>query len=123
MKLGTGGVSMIALKLARAMGCKVMISSSSDEKLRRVQERYSDPPTLAVNYASNKNWHKQVVELNGGIGVDLVLENGGATSLVRSLQATKRGGIVSQVGYLGKQDPKDLEELVPILIDRKTNLR
>lgn len=120
---GTGGVSMIALKLARAMGCKVLLSSSSDEKLQRVAERYTSPPLLTVNYAKNKYWHEEVIKLSGGDGVDLVLENGGTSSLVKSMKCTKRGGIVSQVGYLGKQDTKDLEELVPILIDRKINLR
>ena len=114
---------MVALKLARAAGCKVILSSSSDEKLRRVRERYNDPPLSTVNYAKNQNWHEEVLTLGGGVGVDFVLENGGTNSLVKSLKCTKRGGIVSQVGYLGTQDEKDLEELIPILIDRKTLLR
>ena len=61
--------------------------------------------------------------MNGGVGVDLVLENGGSSSLLQSLQCTKRGGIVSQVGYLGKQDGRHLDGLVPLLIDRRVNLR
>ena len=114
---------MVALKLARGMGCKVILSSSSDEKLKTLRDRYSDPPLLTVNYSKNRDWHEEVLKLNSGIGVDLVLENGGTSSVVKSLKCVGRGGVVSQVGYLGKQDPRDLEGLVSILIDRKVNLR
>ena len=114
---------MMALKLARAMGCGVILTSSSDEKLQRMRERYSDPPLLTANYAKNENWHEEVLKLNGGVGVDVVLDNGGTSSLVRSMKCTRRGGVISQVGYLGKQDPKDLEEMLSVLIDRRVNLR
>ena len=126
---GTGGVSMLALKLAVARGCKVILTSSSDEKLARVKEavnqQYPSSATLeTVNYAKNKNWHEEVLHLTKGLGgVDLVLENGGTTSLVQSMKCTKRSGIISQVGYLGKQNPGDLTEMLSILIDRKINLR
>ena len=122
-EIGTGGVSMMVVKLARAMGCKVILSSSDDGKLQRLQERYAVPPLLTVNYKTNEKWNEEVVRLTGGEGVDVVIENGGTSSLVRSLKATKRGGVVSQVGYLDKQDPQELAGLVPLLIDRKVNLR
>lgn len=114
---------MMALKLARAAGCRVILTSSSDQKLHQIREQFSHHPLDTINYASQKNWHEEVIKLNGGIGVDITIENGGTGSLIRSLQATKRGGTVSQVGYLGKQNPNDLEELLPILIDRRINLR
>lgn len=113
----------MAVKLARAAGCRVLLSSSSDEKLARLKARYAQPTLLTVNYATNSNWHEEVVRLNNGKGVDLVLENGGTGSLVKSIKATRRGGTVSQVGYLGKQDPADLKELLSVLIDRRVNLR
>lgn len=114
---------MMALKLARAAGSKVILSSSSDEKLKKMRGKFSDPPLLTVNYATNEAWHDEVTTLNGGVGVDLVIENGGTGSLIRSIKCARRGGIVSQVGYLGKQDTSDLKELLPLLIDRKTILR
>ncbi len=114
---------MIALKLAQAIGCKVILSSSLDEGLRRVGERYNNPPLLTVNCAKIENWHEEVLSLDGGNGVDMVLENGGTSSLVKSVKCTKRGGVVSQVGYLGRQDEKDLEDLIPTLTDRITTLR
>jgi NADPH:quinone reductase-like Zn-dependent oxidoreductase len=123
MKTGTGGVSMFALKLARAAGLKVVLSSSSDAKLENMRERFSSPPLLTVNYATNPNWHEEVLKLTGGDGVDLVIENGGTSSLVESLKSTRRGGTISQVGYLGKPDLNALADLLPLLIDRRVNLR
>lgn len=117
---GTGGVAIFALKLGRLAGARVILSSSSDEKLTKMRDRY--PGTLTVNY-SHSDWHQQVLSLTDGFGVDIVLENGGASSLVQSVKCTRRGGIVSQVGYLGKQDPNHLKELIPTLIDRRVVLR
>jgi NADPH:quinone reductase-like Zn-dependent oxidoreductase len=120
---GTGGVSMIALKLARASGIKAIISSSSDAKLEELQKRFTSPPLLTVNYAKDPAWEETVLELTGGDGVDLILENGGASSLVQSMKCTRRGGIISQVGYLGKQVVSSLTEFIPLLIDRRIVLR
>ncbi|GAD95442.1 alcohol dehydrogenase [Paecilomyces variotii No. 5] len=120
---GTGGVSVFALKLARAAGLRVILTSSSDEKLGKMKAKYSNPPLLTVNYAKVPNWHEEVLKLTDGVGVDIVVENGGTPSLVQSMKCTRRGGIVSQVGYLGKQDSKDLAELVPVIIDRRIVLR
>ncbi|KAI1394406.1 uncharacterized protein F4822DRAFT_47108 [Hypoxylon trugodes] len=120
---GTGGVSSFALKLARAAGLRVILTSSSDEKLQGMKEKFSDPPLLTVNYAADQAWHEQVLKLTGGVGVDIVVENGGTSSLIKSMKCTRRGGIISQVGYLGKQSPNDLAELVPLIIDRRVVLR
>ena len=120
---GTGGVSTFALKLARAAGLRVILTSSSDDKLKKMQEQFAEPPMLTVNYSKNPEWHEEVLRLTDGVGVDLVVENGGTGSLVKSVKCTRRGGIVSQVGYLGKQNPNDLQELIPILIDRRVVLR
>ncbi|KAE8154875.1 chaperonin 10-like protein [Aspergillus avenaceus] len=120
---GTGGVAMFALKLARAAGLKVILSSSSETKLRKMKEQFPSPPLLTVNYATNPEWHEEVLKLTDGAGVDLVVEVGGTGSLVKSMKCTRRGGIVSQVGYLSGQDPQKLKELLPVLIDRRVVLR
>nr|OQO30120.1 hypothetical protein B0A51_02860 [Rachicladosporium sp. CCFEE 5018] len=98
---GTGGVSMVASKLAIAAGWKVQ----------------------GVNYRSDPAWEEHVLELTGGRGVDLVVENGGMESLVQSLKAVKKGGTISQVGYLGKQDTAALAGFVSLLIDKTATLR
>jgi NADPH:quinone reductase-like Zn-dependent oxidoreductase len=120
---GTGGVSLMALKLALTAGCRVIITSSSDEKLDAVKKMYSDKEILTVNYRTVPEWNKEALRLSNGTGVDIVLENGGTSSLMRSLRAAKRRGIISQVGYLGKQDPKDLDGLLPLLIEKTITYR
>ena len=121
MVRGTGGVSMFALKLARAAGLRVIVSSSSDNKLKDLTEKFPNPPLYTVNYSKNAEWHEDVLKYTDGVGVDLVIEVGGISSLIRSLKCTKRGGIVSVVGYLSKSG--DITELLPTLIDRRVNLR
>lgn len=119
---GTGGVSMFALKLSRAAGYKVILSSSSDEKLQSIKEKFGSPPIQTVNYRDS-SWHEEVLKLTNGVGVDCVVEVGGNGSVVKSLKCTKRGGTVSAVGYLSGKDPKELAELLSVLIDRRVNLR
>lgn len=85
--------------------------------------KFSNPPILTVNYSDTPDWHEEVLKLTNGIGVDIVVENGGSGSLVKSLKCTRRGGVVSQVGYLSRQNPEDLRELIPTIIDRRINLR
>lgn len=120
---GTGGVSMMALKIARAAGCSILLTSSSDEKLRAVQALPGFEHIQTINYVKVPDWHEEVIKMNGGVGVDIVLENGGTSSVVRSMKAAKRGGTVSQIGYLSKQDPYEMRELLSVLIDRKISLR
>ena len=70
------------------------------------------------------DWHREVLRLTDGVGADLVLENGGPQTLVKSLKCTRRGGIVSQVGYLSNREGwYALPELLSTLIDRRIQLR
>ncbi|TVY29515.1 Zinc-type alcohol dehydrogenase-like protein [Lachnellula hyalina] len=120
---GTGGVAMFALKIAKAAGLKVILSSSSDEKLKSVCEQFPEPPVLTVNYAQNTNWHEDVLKHTNGVGVDIVVEIGGPGTLLKSMKCTRRGGIVSQVGYLDRKKFDDALEILPMLIDRRIILR
>jgi NADPH:quinone reductase-like Zn-dependent oxidoreductase len=56
----------------------------SDKKLQQLKENFSNTPIPAVNYAKNPDWHKEVLDLTGGVGVDIVVENGGPSSLSRA---------------------------------------
>lgn len=69
--LGTGGVSIFAAQIALAAGCKVIATSSSDEKLARAKALGVQG---GVNYRTHKDWHEEVLKLNGGRGVDHVIE-------------------------------------------------
>lgn len=114
---------MFALKLARVAGLKVILSSSSDQKLQTICKQYPDPPILTVNYAKNPDWHEDVLKHTNGAGVDLVLENGGPGTLLKSMKCTRRGGTISQVGYLDRKKFDDVQEILPMLIDRRIILR
>lgn len=88
-----------------------------------VKEQFGKPDIETINYKTNPEWHEEVLKLTNGIGVDLVVENGGSSSLVKSMLCTRRGGIVSQVGYLGGPKPEHLKEFVATIIDRRLNIR
>ena len=95
--LGTGGVSLFALQFAKMLGARVIATSSSDEKLDRVQQMgVSD----GINYKTTPNWDEQVWKLTDGIGVDHVVEVGGAGTLNKSLRAVRVGGQISLIGVL-----------------------
>jgi NADPH:quinone reductase-like Zn-dependent oxidoreductase len=94
---GTGGVSIFALQFAKLLGLRVIITSSSDEKLARARGLGADE---GINYRQTPDWAVRVKELTGGIGVDHVVEVGGAGTLKQSLQAVRIGGTVSVMGVL-----------------------
>jgi len=94
---GTGGVSIFALQLARAMGARVIITSSSDEKLARALELGAEH---IINYRTEPKWGKAARKLTGGQGVDQVVEVGGADTLSQSLAAVAIGGHISLIGVL-----------------------
>lgn len=93
--LGTGGVSILALQIAKAMGARVAITSSSDEKLARARELGAD---VTVNYTDDPEWGSALQKETGG--VDIVLESAGAQTLPQSLRAVKPGGTIALIGVL-----------------------
>ena len=112
---GTGGVSIFALQLARLMGARVIVTSSSDEKLARAKALGA---AHGVNYKATPEWDKAVVELTGG-GVDHVVEVGGPGTLARSLRAIRVGGKITLIGVLA-----GAAEINPMLIfSRRANVQ
>ena len=94
---GTGGVSIFALQLAKINGARVIVTSSRDDKLARaVQLGASD----GINYKTTPKWDQRVRELTGGVGVDYIVEVGGAGTLEQSMRAIKGGGQISLIGVL-----------------------
>jgi NADPH:quinone reductase-like Zn-dependent oxidoreductase len=106
LALGTGGVSIFALQIGKLSGARVIITSSSDKKLERAKALGADG---LVNYKTNPDWQKAVLEMTGGVGVDHVLEVGGAGTFPRSAQATTMQGKISLIGGLsGSTEPVSL---------------
>lgn len=95
--LGTGGVSTFALLFAKLYGARVIITSSSDEKLALAKNLGADE---TINYKLTSDWEKKVYELTNRTGVDHVVEVGGTGTLPQSLQAVRIGGRVSLIGVL-----------------------
>lgn len=107
---GTGGLSILTLQLAKAAGLRVIITSSSDEKLERARALGAD---ATINYRAKPEWQDEALRLTDGRGVDLALDIGGPGTLRRSLAATGMGGTVSVIGRIGGAgehavDPIDL---------------
>lgn len=94
---GTGGVSIFALQFAKVAGARVIITSSSDEKLERAKELGAD---FGINYNTTPDWDKRAKELTGGTGVDHIVEVGGAETFGKSLRAIKIGGHIGLIGNL-----------------------
>jgi len=97
LTLGTGGVSVFAIQFAKVLGARVIATSSSDEKLERVRELGADE---TINYRSNQDWDKTVIELTGGVGVDHIIEVSGTGTLPRSVKAVRTGGHIALIGAL-----------------------
>lgn len=93
--LGTGGVSLWALQIAKAAGMFAVVTSSQDEKLARARDLGAD---ATINYRTTPEWQDEVQRATGGTGVDVTIEVGGETTLHRSLAATAAGGTVVVIG-------------------------
>jgi NADPH:quinone reductase-like Zn-dependent oxidoreductase len=96
--LGTGGVSIFALQLAKARGARVLVTSSSDRKLERARYLGADG---THNYRADPEWDSYVLGETAGIGADLVVDPVGGSNLSRSLTAVRHGGMVALIGFLG----------------------
>lgn len=95
--LGTGGVSVFAQQFCTMMGARTIVTSSSDEKLARMQALGANE---TINYRSTPDWDAAVLELTGGTGVDRVVEVGGPGTFDRSVNAVRVGGIIGLIGIL-----------------------
>lgn len=94
---GTGGVSIFALQLAKAAGARVILTSSSDEKLAQAGQLGAD---ALINYKSHPRWSEEVLRLTDGVGVDHVVEVGGPATLGESLASLAAGGSLALIGVL-----------------------
>lgn len=84
LALGTGGVAIWALKIAKAAGARVAITSSSDEKLDLARKLGAD---ITINYSANPDWEAELMKQTGGAGADIIVETGGQGTLAKSIGA------------------------------------
>jgi NADPH:quinone reductase-like Zn-dependent oxidoreductase len=103
---GTGGVSLFALQIAKAAGARVIATTSSDEKAKRLKAIGADE---VINYTQNPEWHQQVLSLTNGEGVDITLDIAGTKTIEQSLLSVKENGFVGTAGFIsGTALPLDI---------------
>jgi NADPH:quinone reductase-like Zn-dependent oxidoreductase len=98
LALGTGGVAVLALQIAKAAGATVAITSSSDAKLESMRGLGAD---ITVNYRSRPDWQVAVRDATGGRGVDIVVETAGFATLPQSLACCAPNARIGVLGALG----------------------
>lgn len=109
---GTGGVSIFGLQFAKLAGARIIATSSSDEKLARALELGAHE---LINYKTNPDWDKAAKQLTGGVGVDHIIEVGGAATLMRSFRAIRVGGHIAVIGVVSGAASAEIS-VVPILM-------
>ncbi|KAI1082140.1 zinc-binding dehydrogenase [Whalleya microplaca] len=110
---GTGGVSTFAIQFAKAVGARVIATTSSSEKAKLLEKLGVDH---IINYRETPEWGSVAKELTGGVGVNYVIEVSGI-SMKQSVDSVKLDGIITVIGSVGGQ-AKDM----PGLLDCWTNL-
>lgn len=94
---GTGGVSIFAVQLAKALGARVIATTSSPERTDRLRALGVDE---VIDYRADPEWGATARALTDR-GVDRIVETGGASSFAQSIKAIAPGGQISLVGVLG----------------------
>ncbi|QDI90812.1 NAD(P)-dependent alcohol dehydrogenase [Salicibibacter halophilus] len=103
LTLGSGGVSVFAIQLAKLMGINVIATTSSDQKAEKLKELGADE---VINYKTTPNWGEEAKKHTGGKGVQRVVEVGGPATIHQSIQAVSRGAEVALIGVLTKTGDK-----------------
>ena len=118
---GTGGVSITGLMLARAAGATTIITSSSDDKLKTVKEKFG--AHHGINYKNTPDWAEEVRKITNGKGADHILENGGSGTIAQSIAACARGGIISIIGFLQPAKQADMPDVATLALGGTVVLR
>ncbi len=96
-----GGVSGLALQLATHAGARVIVTSSSDEKLARARELGAEE---TINYRQEEYW-RRVREITKGHGVDMVIDSVGGRTWAHSLACLRKGGRLVTCGATAGPQP------------------
>ncbi|MFX1536286.1 MAG: zinc-binding dehydrogenase [Promethearchaeota archaeon] len=84
-----GGVALAAMQIAKMIGARVFVTSSSDEKLEKAKILGAD---FGINYREKPDWHKEVFTLTKRRGVDVVVDSVGQATWEKSLRSLRKGG-------------------------------
>lgn len=106
---GTGGVSLFAVQFAKAVGARVIATTSSSEKGKIFEKLGADH---VINYRETPEWGALAKSLTGDVGVDHVVEVAGPTSITQSVASLKLDGTLSVIGSVGGGDGKEVPNLI-----------
>lgn len=112
LALGTGGVSIFALQIAKMHGARVAITSSSDEKLAVARELGAE---ITINYRKHPDWAAELLRVNGGQGADAIVETGGLATLSASIAAAAPNARIALIGALANAENAGLPNFSTIL--------
>jgi NADPH:quinone reductase-like Zn-dependent oxidoreductase len=115
---GTGGVSLFALQFAKLCGARVIATSSSDEKIEKLNKLGANE---TINYVSSPEWGKSARKLTGDRGVDLVVEVGGIGTLNESIRSTRIGGSIALIGVVA--GPAHGEVRLPLIVMQQQRIQ
>lgn len=102
-----GGVAVACLQLAKLVGARVFVTSSSDAKIERA---------IALGASGGVNYQKDrvsnaILQMSNG-GVDMVIDSVGEASWGESLRSLRRGGrLVTCGATTGSNPPADLQRV------------
>jgi len=99
----SGGVGTGCVQIAKMRGCIVYAAASTQDKLARLKDLGAD---FLVNYAENPEFHRYVRSINGGEGVDVVVNFTGGDTWVKSLKSVRLGGRLLTCGATAGYDPQ-----------------
>lgn len=115
LTIGTGGVSLFALQLAKLTGARVIATTTSPQKMDVLRELGAD---VVIDTSADPQWHQQVLAATDGLGVDVCVEVAGGDILTAAMQATRPGGRISAVGALSRR----ADGISPLFRSRGLNL-
>jgi NADPH:quinone reductase-like Zn-dependent oxidoreductase len=102
--------------LAKAAGATTIITSSSDEKLKLVKEKYG--PDYVINYKTTPDWAAEAKRVTGGRAVDHVFENGGSGTVKQSIDCIVMGGIISVIGFLSDANQEEMPDVAGLALSK-----
>ncbi len=101
----SGGVASMAVQVAKLCGARVIATSSTEEKLKRIRDLGADE---VINYRETA-FDEAVMEITGGRGVDVILQTQGGETWQQSLNCAAKGGrVVVCSGIRGANPEEDL---------------
>jgi NADPH:quinone reductase-like Zn-dependent oxidoreductase len=109
LSLGTGGVSLFVVQLAKAAGAGVIATTSSEEKTQLLRRLGADH---VLNYKEDRNWGAKAKELTGGVGVDVVVDVAGPSTLRQSVESVRIEGLIVTLGAVGGMEGADVPSLL-----------